>query len=140
MNKIQALIGGVALIAAGAATAGDCSKDKVAGRYIVEATSQESARYWVGHGMYRVFLSKQGGGTVTAFAESFNGMVAADNVSWSVEWDVFPDCTGYLFIDNDLGGGEGVFGVAGPRSNPVLMGVIADGDLSGKMRAERIRF
>ena len=141
---MKKLISGLGLMLAvgfsGAAAAGECTKAKVAGVYMVEATSQESSQYWVGNGLYRVWLNKDGSGRVSAYAESFNGEASAENVKWSVEWDVFPDCTGYLFVDNGFNGVEGYFGVAGTKASPVLMGVIADGELAGKMRAEKVRF
>ena len=141
MNKLLGSLGmALAVSFSGAALAGVCTKENVQGHYVVEASSHEDNYYYSGDGLYRISLNKFGKGKVTAYAESFGGELYADAVSWPIEWDVAADCTGYVFIDNGQGGVEGFFVVSGNKVTPVLNGVLADGETSGRMRAEKIRF
>ena len=140
---MKKLISGLGLMLAvgfsGAATAGVCTKAKIAGAYGMEATYKDVIDVREVHGVTRIWLNSNGKGKASAWLDAQNGFLEGGYVDWPIEWDVGEDCVGIMRID----GGfelEAAFVVTGNKKAPVLMGGITNGFESGRMRAEKIKF
>ena len=125
-----------------AASAGQCTKDRLKGWYVVSGTTDDNNSYYGAGFFYRIVLYKNGTGKVRAAAELIDGEIEADYVQFPIEWDVAGDCTGSAFVDDGRGGINLVFAVSGRQSEPVLTG-LSDAsfrEMSGLWRAEKVRF
>ena len=125
-----------------AASAGQCTKAKLQGRYVVSGTTDDNNSYYGAGFFYRIVLNKNGTGKVIAAAELIDGYIEADYVQFPIEWDVAGDCTGSAFIIDGRGLIRMVFAVSGRPNAPVLTGL---GDssfrgMSGLWRAEKVFF
>ena len=125
-----------------AASAGQCTMNKLKGWYVVSGTTDDTNSYYGAGFFYRIVLNKNGNGKVVAAAELIDGEIKADYVQFPIKWDVAGDCTGNVFVDDGRGGINMVFAVSGRQSEPVLTG-LADASfrgMSGLWRAEKVRF
>jgi hypothetical protein len=143
MKKLVTVLGTVLAVAfSSAAMSGVCTKEKLAGRYVISGTTDENNHYFGAGGLYRVFLNSNGRGFVKAYAGIEDGYIVSDNVQWPIEWDVAEDCTGGLFIADGRGGINALFAASGSVSRPVLTGVGKSNyrGMTGLWRAERVDF
>jgi hypothetical protein len=146
MKKFATVLGtAVALSFSSAAMSGVCTKEKLEGRYVIEASSTEDGRFYSANSIYRIFLNKNGMGKVIAAAETLDGprygrYLEAEQVHWPIEWDVADDCTGGIVITNGRGI-NGVFAASGSQQAPVLTGLLKDrSEGIARFRAERVDF
>jgi len=143
MKKLVTVLGTVLAVAfSSAAMSGVCTKEKLAGRYVISVASDDNNYYFGAGGLYRVFLNTNGMGKVIAYGEVQDGHIESDYVHWPIEWDVAEDCTGGIFIADGRGGINSIFAASGSVSRPVLSGLGKSKfrGMTGLWRAERVDF
>ena len=122
-----------------AASAGQCTKAKLQGRYVQTAVFEDSVGLTTTHAIARLQLNKNGTGKVTATVDAESGGLFGGYVNWPLRWDVAGDCTGAIEIEGDFDLLINFVASGNPQA-PVMHGVMTNGSQSGPMRLEKIRF
>ena len=124
-----------------AASAGQCTKAKLQGRYVLTHSFDDSIDKTEYVGAMTIKLNKNGTGKVTAAAAAYNGMAGGDYVSWPARWNVNADCAGALEYTTPDGKVTGWFFVSGNPQQPIMDGVTIDSfNETGKLQMKKIRF
>ena len=125
-----------------AASAGQCTMQKLQGAYALKFQAIASNNVAEMHQTNRVQLNKNGTGKVTAAVYADNGDLYGDYVTYPVRWQVGGDCTGAIEITVGNGLYTGFFVVTGNPKEPVIEGVMQDSVYrnTGPMEMKKIRF